>query len=99
MNACIEDIGSCNMTIRIRKKLKHKGMIVDCSGKDGNAFYLLGLAQNLAKQSEYTDKEIDKMMNELKSSDYEHLIHTFDKYWGWHVTLEFENHPSSKVKR
>ena len=36
------------------------------------------------------------MMTELKSSDYEHLILTFDKYWGWHVTLEFDIHPSSK---
>ena len=80
----------------IREKLKHKGCIVDCSGPDGNAFYLLGLAQDLAKRCDYTPKEIDKMMTELKSSDYEHLILTFDKYWGWHVTLEFEVHPSSK---
>ena len=58
-------------------------------------FYLLRLAQDLAKRCDYTQKEIDKMMTELKSSDYEHLILTFDKYWGWHVTLEFDIHPSS----
>ena len=80
----------------IREKLKHKGLIVDCSGPDGNAFYLLGLAKDLAKRCDYTDKDTNKMMKELKSSDYEHLILTFDKYWGWHVTLEFDVHPSSK---
>ena len=80
----------------IREKLKQKGMVVDCSGPNGNAFYLLGLAQDLAKRCDYTQKEIDKMMTELKSSDYEHLILTFDKYWGWHVILEFDKHPSSK---
>ena len=80
----------------IREKLKHKGMIVDCSGPDGNAFYLLGLAKDLAKRMGWTTKEIDKLMTELQSSDYEHLILTFDKHFGWHVTLEFDRHPSSK---
>ena len=56
--------------------------MVDCSGPDGNAFYLLALAQDLAKRCDYTQKEIDKMMTELKSSDYEHLILTFDKCIG-----------------
>ena len=36
---------------------------------------------------------------EMKSSDYEHLILTFDKHFGWHVTLEFDVHPSSKVRK
>ena len=80
----------------IKEKLKHKGITVDCSGPNGNAFYLLGLAKDLAKRFDYTDKNTNKMMKELKSSDYEHLILTFDKYWGWHVTLEFDVHPFSK---
>ena len=49
----------------IREKLKHKGMIVDCSGPDGNAFYLLWLAKDLAKRCDYTDKDMNKMMKEL----------------------------------
>ena len=73
----------------IREKLKHKGMIVDCSGPDGNAFYLLGLAKNLARQLEWSEKETRMMLTEMKSSDYEHLILTFDKHFGWHVTLEW----------
>ena len=57
----------------IREKLKHKGMIVDCSGPDGNAFYLLGLAKDLAKRMGWTTKEIDKLMTELQSSCPLHL--------------------------
>ena len=85
-----------NGTRMIREKLKHKGIVVDCSGPDGNAFYLLGLAKNLARQLEWSEKETRRMLTEMKSSDYEHLILTFDKYWGWHVTLEFDVHLSSK---
>ena len=80
----------------IREKLKHKGMTVDCGGPDGNAFYLLALAQNLAKRMDWTPKELNKLLDEMKSSDYEHLVLTFDKAFGWHVTLEFDVHPSSK---
>ena len=58
----------------IREKLKHKGLIVDCSGPDGNAFYLLGLAKDLAKRCDYTDKDTNKMMKELKLSHLQEAI-------------------------
>ena len=83
----------------IREKLKHKGIVVDCSGPDGNAFQLLKLASDLAKQLQWSEKETRMMLTEMKSSDYEHLILTFDKHFGWHVTLEFDVHPSSKVRK
>ena len=83
----------------IREKLKHKGIVVDCSGPDGNAFQLLKLASDLAKQLEWSEKETRMMLTEMKSSDYEHLILTFDKHFGWHVTLEFDVHPSSKYAK
>jgi len=83
----------------IREKLKHKGLILDCSGPDGNAFQLLKVASDLGKQMGWTKKEIHKVLTEMKSSDYEHLILTFDKHFGWHVTLEFDRHPSSKVRK
>ena len=44
----------------------------------------------------WDQKQITKVLTEMKSSDYEHLILTFDKHFGWHVTLEFDVHPSSK---
>ena len=73
-----------------------KGLTINCSGPDGNAFQLLKVASDLGKQMGWTRKEIDKVLTEMKSSDYEHLILTFDKHFGFHVTLEFDKHPSSK---
>ena len=83
----------------IREKLKHKGLIIDCSGPDGNAFQLLKVASDLGKQMGWDQKQITKVLTEMKSSDYEHLILTFDKHFGWNVNLEFDVHPSSKVRK
>ena len=74
-------------------------MILDCSGPDGNAFQLLKVASDLGKQMGWDQKQITKVLTEMKSSDYEHLILTFDKHFGWHDTLEFDVHPSSKVRK
>ena len=73
-----------------------KGLTINCSGPDGNAFQLLKVASDLGKQMGWTRKEIDKVLTEMKSSDYEHLILTFDKHFGFYVTREFDKHPSSK---
>ena len=73
-----------------------KGITIQCSGPDGNAYTLLGLVNDLGKKMGWDQKQITKVLTEMKSSDYEHLILTFDKHFGWHVTLEFDVHPSSK---
>ena len=68
----------------IVKKPKQNGITIDLTGPQGNAFYLLGTANNLAKQLGVNGKEI---MEEMKSGDYDNLINTFDKYFGSIVTL------------
>ncbi len=84
------------MTIR---KKQSKEIVIDLTGPDGNAFQLLKVASDLGKQMGWTQKMINQVQTEMKSSDYEHLILTFDKHFGWHVTLEFDVHPSSKVRK
>ena len=79
--------------------MKKKGITVDCNGPDGNAFGLLALAENLGRQMEWSDKQIITCLNEMKSSDYEHLVHTFERAFGFYVTLKFDVHPSSKKFR
>ena len=37
----------------------------------------------------WTNKEIDKVLTEMKSSDYENLIKVFDKYFGKFVDLVY----------
>jgi len=68
----------------IVKKPKQNGITIDLTGPQGNAFYLLGTANNLAKQLGVSGKEI---MEEMKSGDYENLVNTFDKYFGSIVTM------------
>ena len=68
----------------ILEKPKTKGITIDLTGPQGNAFYLLGTANNLAKQ---LDLNVVEIINEMKSGDYENLINVFDKNFGMFVTL------------
>ena len=62
--------------------------VIDLTGPDGNAFYLLGTAMNLFKQIGISSERTEEILDELKSSDYEHLITVFDTYFGDIIDLE-----------
>ena len=69
-------------------KLKeNKVMTIDLDGPNGNAFYLLGTAQQLAKQCGLDDVMITK---EMQSGDYMNLVKTMDKYFPF-VVFETNN--------
>jgi hypothetical protein len=70
----------------IRDKKPQSEIVIDLTGPQGNAFFLLGYAKRLAKQLEFED--IDGLLDEMKSGDYEHLIQIFDEYFGDFVILE-----------
>ena len=72
----------------ILEKPKESGITIDLTGPQGNAFYLLGTAKNLAKQLELNGLEI---MEEMQSGDYENLVEIFDKHFGNIVTLYRQN--------
>lgn len=57
---------------------------IDLSGPQGNAFFLIGTANNLAKQLGLDTKKIQL---EMMGGDYENLVKTFDKYFGKFVIL------------
>jgi len=71
----------------IREKTE-KQIIIDLTGPQGNAFYLLGTAQNLAKQLNYSKEQTEKLLSDMKSSDYENLLKVFDDNFGSFVILE-----------
>ena len=72
----------------ILKKDKYKKQVIDLTGPDGNAFYILGTAMKLCKQIGISSSRTKEIMDEMKSSDYENLIQLFDKYFGKLVDLE-----------
>lgn len=63
--------------------------IIDLSGPSGNAYNLLGLASKLCEQLEpYNEKySADVVLEEMKSGNYDHLVNTFEKYFGEWYTL------------
>ena len=63
---------------------KNTKLEIDLTGTDGNAFVLIGYASRLSKQLGLDSKTIQ---SEMMSGDYEHLLTTFDKYFGDYVTL------------
>jgi hypothetical protein len=68
----------------ILKKPQTRGIEIDLTGPQGNSYYLLGTANNLAKQLGLDGSEI---MKEMMSGDYEHLLEVFDENFGSFVTL------------
>jgi len=62
-----------------------KKQVIDLTGPQGNAFYLLGLASKLCKQ---LDLDEDLVLYDMKMGDYEHLITRFDYHFGDVIDLE-----------
>jgi len=68
----------------ITTKKKTRPIEIDLTGPQGNAFYLLGTAKNLAKQLGLDGKGIQA---EMMKGDYEHLVQVFDREFGHFVIL------------
>jgi hypothetical protein len=66
------------------KTKKNKGIEIDLTGPQGNVFFLIGTAGNLAKQLGLDGARIKK---EMMSGDYENAVNVFDKNFGSFVTL------------
>ena len=74
----------------IREKQKSDKIIVDLTGQDGNAFCLIGLANDLCKQLNRagSDYNFDDIYNDMTRTDYENLVQVFDNNFGHLVILE-----------
>ena len=60
---------------------------INLKGPEGNAFVLLGLAGKFGKQLGFDEFQIRCIQDEMKLSNYEMLIQTFDKWFGDYVIL------------
>ena len=78
----------------IRYKQSGGDRIIDLDGPDGNAFNLLAIASKLLRQHEnfnLDDKSQSLIIAEMKSNDYNHLVKTFNQYFGSIFILETSN--------
>ena len=64
---------------------KHRQTVIDLTGPQGNAYYLLGQAQHLSRQLDLNSATV---LDQMRSGDYENLVQVFDRYFGDYVILE-----------
>ena len=75
----------------VKAKGRPSTTVIDLDGSQGNAFVLLGYASQTMKNSGMEKKTQDRILNEMKSSDYINLLKVFDKYFGTVYTLQTSN--------
>ena len=72
----------------IRKKVENKTLVIDLTGPQGNAFVLISYAKQFGRQLKMSSAEVERIVYQMQSGDYENLINVFDKYFGDFVILE-----------
>jgi len=75
----------------IEEKGVQEKIIVDLDGPQGNAHYLLGLANQLGRLLGVVDGLNPDIIEEMKSGDYINLLRVFDDAFGDLVTLQTSN--------
>lgn len=58
--------------------------VIDLSGPQGNAFFLIGQARKSAKQLGLDSEAIQK---DMMSGNYDHLLSVFEKHFGDYFVL------------
>ena len=70
----------------IRKKTNKERPLIDLSGPQGNAFYLIAVVDKTFRRSGASELG-QSIIEEMKKGDYEHLVKTFDLYLGEHFDI------------
>ena len=61
-------------------------------GLDGNAYFIMGAFQRQARKEGWTQEEINEVLEEAKSGDYDHLLQTIMKHCEDSVSIEEEEY-------
>ena len=62
--------------IKSKESLK-RGIEIDLTGPDGNAYVIMGYAKRFGKQVGMSNSYINEMLEKMMSSDYEKLNQSF----------------------
>jgi hypothetical protein len=66
------------------KEKTQRGIEIDLTGPDGNAWVLLGYAQSLAKM---LDRDFAPIHKRMTSGDYENLVNVMEEEFGAYIVL------------
>jgi uncharacterized linocin/CFP29 family protein len=69
------------------KRSTSRKIVVDLAGPKGNAYVLLSSVVSLGRQLGMDAEEIEAIQEEMRSSNYKHLVETFDSHFGTLVDL------------
>ena len=61
-------------------QIKYPNIKVQLSGRDGNAFAILGNVSRALRKNGILENEIETFCDEAKSGDYDHLLQTCVKW-------------------
>ena len=75
------------MAIRSLNDRAPRKIEIDLTGPEGNAYDLLNLAERLGRTLGYDKRRIELILDEMRLSTYEGLLHTFDREFGAFVDL------------
>ncbi|MEK6830135.1 MAG: hypothetical protein AABY15_08530 [Nanoarchaeota archaeon] len=56
--------------------MENKKINLDLVGLNGNAFVILGAFRKQAQKENWSEEEIEAVMNEAQNDDYNHLLQT-----------------------
>lgn len=73
--------------IKKKEDFNRGQLVMDLTGPQGNAFVLLGTANNLARQLDWDSQEREDLLENMMSGEYEYLVKIFDENFGEFVTL------------
>jgi len=62
------------------KKVIDKTVNLDLVGVNGNAFMIMAVFKRQAKKENWSQEEIDRVLDEAKSRDYNHLLGTIENH-------------------
>ena len=75
------------MAIKCKSKMPKSEIEIDLTGPDGNAYVLMAYARKFGRMLGYDEFKITCILEEMMLTDYEGLLHTFDREFGAFVTL------------
>jgi hypothetical protein len=71
----------------IAKKERQGKIVIDLTGEQGNAHFLIGYADQLGKQLGLDKPQRVEIQQRMMGGDYENLITVFDNNFGEYVDL------------
>lgn len=62
---------------------------IDISGPQGNAFVLMGTARRLCQKKQWSEEHTKRVIDEMKSGDYDNLLSVFEQNFADDVELSY----------